>query len=82
MLSHEEPAFGVIPTTLWPIAVLIFGDFQGFDQRYVTLSLELPCPGWSLVIGDFEARLPLCRLREPTALSPVCALPHRRCCTP
>ena len=63
-------------------AVLIFGDFQGFDQRYVTLSLELPCPGWSLVIGDFEARLPLCRLREPAALPPVCALPRRRCCTP
>ena len=24
-----------------------------------------------------RARIPLCRLREPTALSPVCALPRR-----
>ena len=63
-------------------AVLIFGDFEGFDQRYVTLSLELPCPGWSLVIGDFEVHLLLCRLRALTALSSVCALPRRRCCTP
>ena len=35
-------------------AVLIFGaDINGFDQRYVTLALQLPCPGWSLVLGDY-----------------------------
>ena len=36
-------------------AVLIFGaDLDGFEQRYITLSLKLPCPGWSLVVGDFR----------------------------
>ena len=36
-------------------AVLIFGaDLSGFDQRYVTFSLLLPCPGWSLVLGDYR----------------------------
>ena len=39
-------------------AVLIFGaDVMGFDQRYVTLAVRLPCPGWSLVIGDFRRLL-------------------------
>ena len=36
-------------------AVLIFGaDIDGFDQRYVTLALRLPCPGWSVVLGDYR----------------------------
>lgn len=36
-------------------AVLIFGsEIEGFDQRYVTLALRLPCPGWSVVFGDFR----------------------------
>ena len=36
-------------------AVLIFGaDIDGFDQRYVTFALRLPCPGWSLVLGDYR----------------------------
>ena len=35
--------------------ILIFGcDIQGFDQRYVTYALRLPCPGWSLVLGDYR----------------------------
>ena len=35
--------------------MLVFGaDLEGFDQRYVTLSLRLPTPGWCLVIGDFR----------------------------
>ena len=35
--------------------VLIFGaNLKGFDQRYITYALRLPCPGWSLVIGDFR----------------------------
>jgi hypothetical protein len=39
-------------------AVLIYGaDFSGFDQRYVTFAVRLPCPGWSLVIGDFRRLL-------------------------
>ena len=34
--------------------ILIFGcDINGFDQRYVTYALCLPCPGWSLVLGDY-----------------------------
>jgi hypothetical protein len=36
-------------------AILVWGAaLEGFDQRYVTLSLRLPIPGWSLVIGDFR----------------------------
>ena len=28
-------------------AVLIFGaDLEGFDQRYITYAVKLPCPGW------------------------------------
>ena len=35
--------------------ILIFGcDIQGFDQRYVTYALRLPCPGWCLVLGDYR----------------------------
>ena len=35
--------------------VLIFGcDIKGFDQRYVTYALRLPCPGWCLVLGDYR----------------------------
>ena len=35
--------------------ILIFGcDINGFDQRYVTYALRLPCPGWSLVLGDYQ----------------------------
>ena len=38
--------------------VLIFGaDLSGFDQRYVTFALRLPCPGWSLVMGNFRELL-------------------------
>ena len=34
-------------------AVLVFGyDIDSFDQRYLTYALRLPCPGWSLVIGN------------------------------
>ena len=36
-------------------AVLVWGaELLGFQQRYVTLALQLPTPGWSLIIGDFE----------------------------
>ena len=36
-------------------AVLVWGaGIIGFNQRYVTLALQLPTPGWSLIIGDFE----------------------------
>ena len=39
-------------------AVLIFGcDISGFDQRYITYALRLPCPGWSLVIGNYRELL-------------------------
>ena len=35
--------------------ILIFGcNINGFDQRYVTYALRLPCPGWSLVLGDYR----------------------------
>ena len=44
--DHNNWSFGV---------VLIFGcDINGFDQRYVTYALRLPCPGWSLVLGDYQ----------------------------
>ena len=44
--DHNNWSFGVI---------LIFGcDINGFDQRYVTYALRLPCPGWSLVLGDYR----------------------------
>ena len=44
--DHNNWRFGVI---------LIFGcDIDGFDQRYVTYALRLPCPGWSIVLGDFQ----------------------------
>ena len=34
---------------------MIFGcDIVGFDQRYVTYALRLPCPGWSIVLGDYR----------------------------
>ena len=34
--------------------ILIFDcDINGFDQRYVTYALRLPCSGWSLVLGDY-----------------------------
>ena len=43
--DHNNWSFGVI---------LIFGcDIIGFDQRYVTYALRLPCPGWSLVLRDY-----------------------------
>jgi hypothetical protein len=43
-------------------AVLIFGaGFTGFEEQYVTLALELPCPGWSLVLGDFRYLLHMVR---------------------
>ena len=32
-------------------------DINGFDQRYVTYALRLPCPGWSLVLGDYRHSL-------------------------
>ena len=36
-------------------AILVFGaEMRGFDQRYVTLALRLPMPGWTLVVGDFR----------------------------
>ena len=36
-------------------AILIFGcDINRFDQRYVMYALRLPCPGWSLVLGDYQ----------------------------
>ena len=35
-------------------AILVFGvDMRGFEQGYVTLSLELPMSGWSLVLRNF-----------------------------
>ena len=35
--------------------ILVFGcDINRFDQRYVTYALRLPCPGWSLIIGDYR----------------------------
>jgi hypothetical protein len=39
-------------------AVLTFGvEWKGYEQGYVTLALELPCPGWSLVIGNYRSLL-------------------------
>ena len=36
-------------------AVLVFGaGYVGFDQRYVTMALQLPCPGWSIVFGNYR----------------------------
>jgi hypothetical protein len=36
-------------------AISVWGAaLEGFDQRYVTLSLRLPVLGWSLIIGDFR----------------------------
>ena len=29
-------------------------NINEFDQRYVTYTLRLPCPGWSLVLGDYR----------------------------
>ena len=44
--DHNNLSFGV---------VLIFGcEINGFDQRYVTYALRLPCPGWCLVLGDYR----------------------------
>ena len=44
--DYNNWSFGVI---------LVFGcDINGFDQRYVTYALRLPCPGWSLILGDYR----------------------------
>ena len=29
-------------------------DINRFDQRYVKYALRLPCPGWSLILGDYQ----------------------------
>ena len=34
---------------------MVFGcDINGFDQRYVTYALQLPCSGWNLILGDYK----------------------------
>lgn len=39
-------------------AVLTWGvNWTGFEQGYVTFSMELACPGWSIVVGNYHELL-------------------------
>ena len=55
-------------------AILTFGvDWRGFEQGYVTFALELPCPGWSLILGDYRNLLHYVRSGSGFRMSVVIA---------